>query len=149
MPRLKKGEYLIQGKPLPSCPQAPSTASRSPSLPEGGRKIACDPAILRKGGFPTPRKMQNCYHTEKNAEKYINQRNDFYHHAEIDRHVMMPDHTLMMLFVLQSGASRMSPSTDVSSPKSAKMDAFTLSQVAKKQKRGSCKRNKLHLQLLP
>ena len=52
---------------------------------------------------------------------------------------MMPDHTLMMLFVLQSGASRMSPSTDVSSSKSVKMDAFTLSQVAKKQKRGSCK----------
>ena len=32
-----RGKHLIQGKPLLSYPLAPSTASRSPSLPEGGR----------------------------------------------------------------------------------------------------------------
>ena len=33
-----RGKHLIKGKSLLSSPPAPSTASRSPSLPEGGRK---------------------------------------------------------------------------------------------------------------
>ena len=32
-----RGKHLIKGKSLLSYPPAPSTASRSPSLPEGGR----------------------------------------------------------------------------------------------------------------
>ena len=41
-----RGKHLIKGKSLLSYPPAPSTASRSPSLPEGGRKIAYDLAFL-------------------------------------------------------------------------------------------------------
>ncbi len=47
----------------------------------------------------------------KIADKYINQLNDFYYHITVDRYVIMPNHIHIILFVLESGASRTSPPT--------------------------------------
>ena len=50
-------------------------------------------------------------HYGKIAEKYINQLNDFYEDMAVDQYVIMPNHIHIMLFVLEGGASRTSPST--------------------------------------
>ncbi len=47
----------------------------------------------------------------KIADKYINRMNEFYEHIAVDRYVIMPNHIHIMLFVLESGASRTSPPT--------------------------------------
>ena len=44
-----RGKHLIKGKSLLSYPPAPSTASRSPSLPEGGRKECPSVCLLLVG----------------------------------------------------------------------------------------------------
>ena len=49
-----RGKHLIKGKSLLSYPPAPSTASRSPSLPEGGRKMLVGLFCPRRGGYHPP-----------------------------------------------------------------------------------------------